>query len=161
MLTDPEPTPPPICPITNNPARYRDPKTNLYFYNAAAFKELQRVASGEYRWSTLLGAWAGSGTDAARGVPERFLNPARCPTLEEVQRIERKKEEKEKLKLQQAEDQKKAKEKKTTASKKQDGDGGAPTPSDGGATATEEEKTISVKTEDASSVKTEAPSVAA
>lgn len=99
-----------MCLITNHTARYRDPKTDLYFNSAAAFKELQRLQSGEYRWSKLLGAWAGSGTYAARGVPERFLNPARCPTLDEVQRIERKKEEKERLKLQQAEDEKKAKE---------------------------------------------------
>ncbi|OAR00042.1 hypothetical protein LLEC1_02161 [Akanthomyces lecanii] len=143
----PKPTPPPICPITNNLARYRDPKTDLHFYSAPAFKELQRVASGEYRWSKLLGAWAGSGTYAARGVPERFLNPARCPTLEEVQRIERKKEEKEKLKLQQIEDEKKAKEKKPAAANKKTGESSAPTTANGDAAATEEENTINVKTE--------------
>lgn len=78
------------------------------------------MASGEYRWSKLLGAWAGSGTYAARGVPERFLNPHRCATLEEVQRIEQKKvarieAEKQKKKEEEekeAEDAKKKKEKK-------------------------------------------------
>ncbi|KAJ4144588.1 hypothetical protein LMH87_003467 [Akanthomyces muscarius] len=156
----PKPTPPPMCLITNNAARYRDPKTDLHFYSAAAFKELQRVASGEYRWSKLLGAWAGSGTYAARGVPERFLNPARCPTLEEVQRIERKKEEKEELKLQQAEDEKKAKEKKPAAAKKT-GDSDAPAPASGDKVTTEEKDSISVKAEDASGAKTEAPPVTA
>ncbi|KAM3557723.1 hypothetical protein ARSEF4850_004937 [Beauveria asiatica] len=157
----PKPTSAPICPITCNTARYRDPKTNLHFYSAAAFKELQRVRSGEYRWSRLLGAWVGSGTCAARGVPERFLNPSRCPTLEEVERIQRKKEEKEKLKLQQAEDDKKASEKKTTASAKRMSGNGAPAPPSGGATAAEEETSVDVKMEDAGGTKVEAPSVAA
>ncbi|OAA35732.1 YL1 nuclear [Beauveria brongniartii RCEF 3172] len=157
----PKPTSAPICPITCNTARYRDPKTNLHFYSADAFKELQRVRSGEYRWSRLLGAWVGSGTCAARGVPERFLNPSRCPTLEEVERIQRKKEEKEKLKLQQAEDDKKASEKKTTASDKRMSGNGAPAPLSGGATAAEEVTSVDVKMEDAGGTKVEAPFVAA
>ncbi|ATY64136.1 YL1 nuclear [Cordyceps militaris] len=153
-----KPTPVPICPITNNPARYRDPKTSLHFYSAAAYKELQRVQSGEYRWSRLLGAWAGSGSYAARGVPERFLNPARCPNLDEVQRIERKREDKEKLKLQQAEDGKKAKETKTVIPNKQAGGGGGGGGDGSPAMATEDAKTvISVKAEETSGAKTEAP----
>lgn len=120
------------------------------------------MQSGEYRWSKLLGAWAGSGTYAARGVPERFLNPLRCPTLEEVQRIERKREEKEKLKLQQAEEAKKPKDKKQVASKNQAGGGDKTTPANSGAVPTEEGNSISVKTEDTTgSVKTETPTVAA
>ncbi|KAH8711534.1 Vacuolar protein sorting-associated protein 72 [Beauveria bassiana] len=157
----PKPTPAPICPITCNTARYRDPQTNLHFYSAAAFKELQRVQSGEYRWSRLLGAWVGSGTCAARGVPERFLNPSRCPTLEEVERIQRKKEEKEKLKIQQAEDDKKASEKKTTASDKRMSGNSAPAPPSGDATAAQEESSVDVKMEDAGGTKVEGPSVAA
>lgn len=155
-----------MCLITNNPARYRDPKTTLHFHSAAAFKELQRLQSGEYRWSRLLGAWAGSGAFAARGVPERFLNPARCPTLEEAQRIERKREEREKAKLQQTEDEKKAKEEKKAAAAdtKQAASGGSaagPPGDGGGAPATEEGKpVVSVKTEDVAGAKTEAPSVA-
>ncbi|KAG5928744.1 hypothetical protein E4U53_002591 [Claviceps sorghi] len=72
-----KPTAPPVCVITNNPARYRDPKTGLPFYNMHAYKELQRLYHGEYNWSRLLGAWVGSGRQAAKGVPERFLNPPR------------------------------------------------------------------------------------
>ena len=85
----------------------------MAFYSAAACKELKRVAGGEYRWSKLLGAWVGSGSYAARGVPERFLNPDRCPTLEEVQRIEQKKEAR-------IEAEKKAKEEEEEAKKKKD-----------------------------------------
>jgi vacuolar protein sorting-associated protein 72 len=71
----PEPPPHPVCVITNHPARYRDPKTGLPFYNAHAYGEIRRLERGDYRWSKLLGSWVGSGKNAASGVPERFLNP--------------------------------------------------------------------------------------
>ncbi|KAF4984557.1 hypothetical protein FZEAL_291 [Fusarium zealandicum] len=70
-----KPSPAPLCVITNHPARYRDPGTGLPYFNAYAYREIQRLSRGEYRWSRILGAWVGSGTYAARGVPERFLNP--------------------------------------------------------------------------------------
>ncbi|KAH7262639.1 YL1 nuclear protein-domain-containing protein [Fusarium tricinctum] len=70
-----KPSPAPLCVITNHPARYRDPRTGLPYYNAYAYREIQRLTRGEYRWSHIIGAWVGSGTFAARGVPERFLNP--------------------------------------------------------------------------------------
>ncbi|KAF4332916.1 vacuolar sorting-associated protein [Fusarium beomiforme] len=70
-----KPSPAPLCVITNHPARYRDPRTGLPYYNAYAYREIQRLTRGEYRWSHILGAWVGSGTYAARGVPERFLHP--------------------------------------------------------------------------------------
>ncbi|KAM0236884.1 hypothetical protein ACHAPO_004926 [Fusarium lateritium] len=75
LLIIAEPSPAPLCVITNHPARYRDPRTGLHYYNAYAYREIQRLTRGEYRWSHILGAWVGSGTYAARGVPERFLNP--------------------------------------------------------------------------------------
>jgi vacuolar protein sorting-associated protein 72 len=65
----------PVCVITNLPARYRDPGTNLPYANVAAYREIQRLHRGEYRWSQLLGAWVGGTASAARGVPGRFLNP--------------------------------------------------------------------------------------
>jgi vacuolar protein sorting-associated protein 72 len=70
-----KPAPLPLCVITNHPAKYRDPKTGLPYYNSYAYKEIQRLHRGDYKWSQLLGAWVGSGTFAARGVPERFLDP--------------------------------------------------------------------------------------
>lgn len=120
----PKQPPPAICGVTNTLARYRDPVTKIPFATAAAYSELQRLQSSQYQWSKLLGCWVGSGTVAAKGVPERFLRTARCPTLEEVERIAAKKEqriaaetaEKEKAKeLEKAEKEKKkaaAKEKK-------------------------------------------------
>ncbi|KAM4062208.1 YL1 nuclear protein [Hirsutella rhossiliensis] len=87
-----KPTPAAHCVITDHPARYRDPKTGLPYYNAFAYREIQRLHRGDYRWSRLLGAWVGSGTLAARGVPDRFL----CPEPEEARR--RRMEEKAKAK---------------------------------------------------------------
>jgi vacuolar protein sorting-associated protein 72 len=40
-----------------------------------AYKEIQRLHNGDYQWSRVLGAWVGNTKHAARGVPERFLNP--------------------------------------------------------------------------------------
>ncbi|KAI1333768.1 YL1 nuclear protein-domain-containing protein [Xylariaceae sp. FL0016] len=71
----PKQGPAPRCVITNHPARYRDPKTGLHYYNAYAFKEIRKLQRGEYKWSCLVDAWLGSGSVAAQGVPERFLNP--------------------------------------------------------------------------------------
>ncbi|KAI0481663.1 YL1 nuclear protein-domain-containing protein [Xylaria cf. heliscus] len=72
------------CVITNHPARYRDPRTGLPYYNAYAFKEIRKLYSGEYKWSSLVGAWSGNGTSAATGVPARFLDPdAPGPAKEE------------------------------------------------------------------------------
>ncbi|KAI0195388.1 YL1 nuclear protein-domain-containing protein [Xylaria flabelliformis] len=73
------------CVITNHPARYRDPRTGLPYYNAYAFRQIRRLYDGEYKWSSLVGAWTGSGTSAATGVPARFLDPdAPGPTKEET-----------------------------------------------------------------------------
>ncbi|KAK2003601.1 YL1-domain-containing protein [Colletotrichum falcatum] len=68
-----KPAPRPVCVITAHTARYRDPETGLPYFNAYAYREIQRLRRGEYKWSSLLGAWVGSCTYAARGVPERFL----------------------------------------------------------------------------------------
>ncbi|GKT48004.1 uncharacterized protein ColSpa_08185 [Colletotrichum spaethianum] len=68
-----KPAPRPVCVITAHPARYRDPETGLPYFNAYAYREIQRLRRGEYKWSSLLGAWVGTCTYAARGVPERFL----------------------------------------------------------------------------------------
>ncbi|KAI1155954.1 YL1 nuclear protein-domain-containing protein [Nemania diffusa] len=64
------------CVITNHPAKYRDPKTGLPYYNAYAFKQIRELLNGEYKWSNLIGAWVGNGTSAAIGVPARFGDPA-------------------------------------------------------------------------------------
>ncbi|KAI0816239.1 YL1 nuclear protein-domain-containing protein [Xylaria sp. FL0064] len=63
------------CVITNHPARYRDPKTGLPYYNAYAFKQIRKLYSGGYKWSSLIGAWMGTEISAATGVPARFLDP--------------------------------------------------------------------------------------
>ncbi|RYO80308.1 hypothetical protein DL762_007721 [Monosporascus cannonballus] len=70
-----KPTPAPRCVITNHPARYRDPKTGLPYYNGYAYKEIQKLRHGDYKWSRLVGAWLGNGAQAASGVPARFLDP--------------------------------------------------------------------------------------
>ncbi|TVY20325.1 Vacuolar protein sorting-associated protein 72-like [Lachnellula arida] len=72
--------PPELCAITSYPAKYRDPATGLPYCSAFAYKEIQRLQKGEYKWSKLVGAYVGSGTYAARGVPARFINPAHVST---------------------------------------------------------------------------------
>ncbi|KAF4622776.1 hypothetical protein G7Y89_g14250 [Cudoniella acicularis] len=62
-----------LCAITSYPAKYRDPLTGLLYCNSFAYKEIQRLQRGDYKWSKLVGAYVGQGTYAARGVPERFL----------------------------------------------------------------------------------------
>jgi vacuolar protein sorting-associated protein 72 len=70
-----EPAAPPKCIITNKPARYKDPKTGLPYYDSRAYKEIQKLQSGDYKWSRLVGAWVGTASFAAQGVPARFLDP--------------------------------------------------------------------------------------
>ncbi|KAK3956818.1 YL1 nuclear protein-domain-containing protein, partial [Pseudoneurospora amorphoporcata] len=100
-----KPAHPPLCVVTGHPARYRDPKTGLPYFNAYAYREIQRVHRGDYKFSALLGAYVGSGTYAAKGVPERFLNPngkrstpkedpAKLAKLKEAQEAEEKDKEK-------------------------------------------------------------------
>lgn len=62
-----------LCAITSYPAKYRDPSTGLPYCNPYAYREIQRLKRGEYRWSKLIGAYVGLGNFAARGVPSRFL----------------------------------------------------------------------------------------
>ncbi|KAL2136318.1 hypothetical protein VTI74DRAFT_4352 [Chaetomium olivicolor] len=73
-----KPAHPPLCVITNHPAKYRDPKTGLPYANSYAYREIQRVYRGDYKWSRLVGAWVGRGDYAARGVPEWFLHPEKA-----------------------------------------------------------------------------------
>lgn len=87
-----EPPHAPLCVITNHPARYRDTKTGLPYYNAYAYKEIQRLIKGDFKWSKLLGTWVGNGSDAAKGVPDRFLRPETAE--ERKERLERKEQEK-------------------------------------------------------------------
>ncbi|KND91659.1 hypothetical protein TOPH_03762 [Tolypocladium ophioglossoides CBS 100239] len=110
MTKLPKPTPAPLCVITNHPARYRDSKTGLSYYNATAYREIQRLHRGDYRWSRLIGAWVGSGTLAARGVPERFLHPE--PEEERKKRLEERKKKAEEAKAKAEEEKKQAEEKK-------------------------------------------------
>ncbi|POR32221.1 Uncharacterized protein TPAR_07571 [Tolypocladium paradoxum] len=105
-----KPTPAPLCAITNHPARYRDSRTGLPYYNATAYREIQRLHRGDYRWSRLIGAWVGSGTLAARGVPERFLHPE--PDEERKKRLEEKKRKAEEAKAKAEEEKKQAEDKR-------------------------------------------------
>ncbi|KXJ97546.1 YL1 nuclear protein-domain-containing protein [Microdochium bolleyi] len=71
-----KPAPAPRCVITGQPARYKDPRTGLPYYNSFAYKEIQKLQKGEYKFSKLLGTWLGTGSTAATGVPARFLDPS-------------------------------------------------------------------------------------
>jgi len=43
-----EPTKPQICVITGLPAKYRDPRTNLYYANIKAYKEIKKRYHGRH-----------------------------------------------------------------------------------------------------------------
>lgn len=64
-----------LCVITSLPARYRDPETGLPYANAYAYREIRRATEQKYAWSSMLGCYVGPMGFAARGVPERFLDP--------------------------------------------------------------------------------------
>ncbi|KAL8665020.1 MAG: hypothetical protein Q9202_002576 [Teloschistes flavicans] len=65
-----------LCAITEQPARYRDPKTGLAYADSYAYKEIQKLAKGGSRWSSLLGCYVGPSSSVARGVPDRFWKNA-------------------------------------------------------------------------------------
>ncbi|CAK7270674.1 hypothetical protein SEPCBS57363_004222 [Sporothrix epigloea] len=69
----------PLCSITGHRSRYRDVGTGLPFYNAFAYKQIRKLCKGEMRWSSLVGAWVGTGTltPAAAGVPVGFVDPTK------------------------------------------------------------------------------------
>ncbi|KAM0591588.1 hypothetical protein ACHAPN_007255 [Verticillium nonalfalfae] len=92
----------PLCAITNHPARYRDPYTGLPYFNAYAYREIQRLRRGEYRFSALVGAWVGSCTYAAKGVPVAFLGGPEARAKEKE--LEKEAEEKKKKQQQQMEE---------------------------------------------------------
>ncbi|KAF7714517.1 YL1 nuclear protein [Penicillium ucsense] len=62
-----------LCVITSLPSRYRDPETSLPYANSFAYKQIRRMLSQGYIWSSMLGCFVGPGGIAARGVPGRFL----------------------------------------------------------------------------------------
>ncbi|KAL2819904.1 YL1 nuclear protein-domain-containing protein [Aspergillus cavernicola] len=64
-----------LCVITSLPSRYRDPDTSLAFANSYAYHEIRHIAAQKYSWSPMLGCYVAPAGVAARGVPERFLNP--------------------------------------------------------------------------------------
>ncbi|OJJ47955.1 hypothetical protein ASPZODRAFT_131575 [Penicilliopsis zonata CBS 506.65] len=64
-----------LCVITSQPSRYKHTTTALPFANAHAYREIRRTAEQKYAWSTMLGCYVGPVGIAARGVPERFLDP--------------------------------------------------------------------------------------
>ncbi|KAL4806453.1 YL1 nuclear protein-domain-containing protein [Aspergillus unguis] len=64
-----------LCVITSLPSRYRDPDTSLPFANSHAYREIRHTAKQKYSWSSMLGCYVGPTGIAARGVPDRFLDP--------------------------------------------------------------------------------------
>jgi vacuolar protein sorting-associated protein 72 len=68
------------CAITGYQARYRDPNTGLPYCSSLAYKRIEQLRGGQFRWSTILGAYVGVERVAARGVPERFLGEVKEKT---------------------------------------------------------------------------------
>ncbi|KAJ9246806.1 transcriptional regulator family: YL1 nuclear protein [Paecilomyces variotii] len=66
-----------LCVITSLPARYKDPETGLPYANSYAYREIRRAVAQKHVWSSMLGCYVGPLGVAARGVPERFLDPTK------------------------------------------------------------------------------------
>ena len=62
------------CAVTGQNARYRDPKTGLVYADVAAYREIQKLRTGQTQWSEVYGCYIGPANGAARGVPERFVS---------------------------------------------------------------------------------------
>lgn len=63
----------PLCVITHQPAKFRDPTTGMPYASLQAYREVQNILQGEIQWSCLLGAYVGRPNVAAKGVPDGFL----------------------------------------------------------------------------------------
>jgi len=50
-----------MCPITGQPAKYRDPRTNVPFADLPAYNVLTKILGREYVWSSALGCYVGVG----------------------------------------------------------------------------------------------------
>ena len=62
-----------LCPITMQPAKYRDPSTGIGYANMFAYKILKELKEHKFKWSSMLGCYVGrEGAPVARGVPEGF-----------------------------------------------------------------------------------------
>jgi vacuolar protein sorting-associated protein 72 len=64
---------PELCPLTGQPAKYRDPATGIGYGSVAAYKKVQELQQHKYSWSSMLGCYVGRAGVAARGAPEGFL----------------------------------------------------------------------------------------
>ena len=59
------------CPITGQPAKYRDPRTNVPFANVGAYDVLTKVIDRGYVWCSALGCYVGMNETRQRGGTSR------------------------------------------------------------------------------------------
>ena len=69
-------TVPELCVITSKPAKYRDPQTLLPYANVYAYKKIQELKQGKFKWSNMLGCYVGAEGVMAKGVPEHLFTSA-------------------------------------------------------------------------------------
>ena len=61
------------CPISSQPARYRDPTTGVAYASLHAYKKLKDMQQHRFIWSNMVGCYVGKHGHVARGVPPGFL----------------------------------------------------------------------------------------
>ncbi|KAL9097546.1 MAG: hypothetical protein Q9165_000442 [Trypethelium subeluteriae] len=66
-----------MCAVTDQPARYLDPKTRLPYSSLYAYRFIRKILEGRCVWSSLLGCFVGPEYELphgkpAAGVPDRF-----------------------------------------------------------------------------------------
>lgn len=67
----PKPNKPILCPITGEPAKYRDPKTNVPYANIRAYNIIKSCFHHEINWSPSVGLYLGN-LPSADGVPKEW-----------------------------------------------------------------------------------------
>ena len=74
----------PVCAVTGQEARYRDPITGLPYLDGFALKAIRRLAQGNCVWSETLECWLGEHVKPAVGVPPGFDDPAKVRKKDET-----------------------------------------------------------------------------
>jgi len=67
----------PVCAVTGQEARYRDPVSRLPYLDGHALKVIRKLALGRCVWSETLECWLGDRVTPAVGVPPGFADPAK------------------------------------------------------------------------------------
>lgn len=61
-----------LCPFSGKVARFRDPQTDIAYYDLATYKRIDTIRQNKLNWSKELGGVFTAGVRPANGVPPGF-----------------------------------------------------------------------------------------